>query len=83
MRLTDEAVEEWRAHPVTEAILSALDRYLLDQEFQCKDAAWEGHPWPDEKRQAVRLVLSMWWDVKDETASGINRMLGIDDGETE
>jgi uncharacterized phage-associated protein len=81
-KLTDEAVEEWRAHPVTEAVMAALDRYLLDQEEQCKAAAWEGNPWSDVRRLAARLVLSMWWDVKEEPASGINRMLGIEDGET-
>ncbi len=83
MKLTDEALEEWRAHPVTETVLRAVDAFLTDMETQCKDAAWSGRPWPDERRQAVRLALTVWWDVKTEPASGLNRMLGIEDGETE
>jgi hypothetical protein len=79
MKLTDEALEDWRAHPVTEAVLEALDRFLLDQEEQCKAAAWEGHPWPDERRQAARLALALWYDAKQEPASTLNRMLGIED----
>lgn len=84
MKLTDGDLAEWRENPVTRAVLGALEAFLTDQERQCKEAAWAGHPWPDERRQAVRLATAMWWDAKEEPASGLNRMLGIqDDGETE
>lgn len=83
MKITDDDLASWRANPVTEAVLAAMENFLTDQETQCKEAAWAGHPWPDERRQAVRLALSMWWDAKTEPASGLNRMLGIEDGETE
>jgi hypothetical protein len=84
MKLTDDDLAEWRANPVTEHVINSFDAFLLNQEEQCKAAAWAGNPWPDERRQAARLATTLWWDAKQANAKEINEMLGIiDDGETE
>lgn len=83
MRLTDDDLAEWRVNPVTMAVVGALDAFLLAQEAQCKEAAWAGNPWPDERRQAVRLALAMWFDAKDASAEELNRMLNPESGENE
>lgn len=81
MQINDDDLAEWRGNPVTEAVLGALDRFLLAQEEACKAAAWEGRPWPDDRRQAVRLMLAMWWDAKQAPAEELNRMLNPESGE--
>ena len=69
MNLTDDALEEWRAHPATEAVKAALGRSLSLQVEACKEAAWAGSPWPEADRLALHRAQAIVADIFEANAA--------------
>jgi hypothetical protein len=75
--LTDEALEEWRAHPVSEAVKDALTRSITLQIAACKEAAWAGTPWPDAERLALHRVHTLFGDLFEADAADFAAIMEI------
>jgi hypothetical protein len=78
MQLTDEALAEWRAHPVTEYVRAVLGKSLGFQREQCKAAAWAGTPWPEEKRLSLHRVLTLSEDMFEASAADFVTILNLE-----
>jgi alpha-ketoglutarate-dependent taurine dioxygenase len=71
MKLTDDGLAEWRAHPVGEIVFESLATYLNDQIDQCKESAWQGEPWPEARRQALQRGVDLLGHLREATAKDI------------
>ena len=54
-----QQVDEWKQHPVTEAMRVTLTGFLDGQEQAARDAYWQGGPLPDETRIALRMTREL------------------------
>jgi hypothetical protein len=77
MNLTDEALEEWRAHPVSEAVKDALGRSITLQIAACKEAAWAGTPWSDAERLALHRARTLFDDIFEASADDFGAIMEI------
>lgn len=75
MELTDEALAEWRAHPVAAVIRQAFHAYHKRQEEACKRAAWEGSPWPEVDRLSLRREMAAMDDLFEASAADFAAMM--------
>ena len=73
--LSEEALAEWRAHPVSGAIREAFRAYHRRQIDQCKEAAWAGNPWPEADRLALRREIAALEDMFEADAADFVAMM--------
>ena len=77
-RLSDEALAEWRLHPVSQMVLSCLRAQLQAQRASATAAWWEGRPWPEADRLSVlrleALVEDMFEASADDFKAAMERM---------
>jgi hypothetical protein len=58
--VTEDALEEWREHPVTIEIMTALGNYLDARESSAVAAYWGGVPIPEAERVSIRRQMDLW-----------------------
>lgn len=76
--MTEEELEAWRVHPVTEWIGKALRKSLKQREDALKANYWAGTPVPDEQRLAVLLGLVLWEDIFQASSADFHRAMQED-----
>ena len=74
-KLSDEALGEWRAHPVTELIRQSLAMSMALQTSAAEAAYWAGNPWPEPDRIALLRSKAQWEDVFEATAEDFRAMM--------
>jgi hypothetical protein len=58
--MTEDALEEWREHPVTIEIMTALGNYLDARESSATAAYWSGTPVTEAERVSIRRQMDLW-----------------------
>lgn len=58
--------DEWREHPVTEALKAAIKAMLDRQQAAAEQAYWAGKAWPESERLAL-VRLAAWHEDFFET----------------
>jgi hypothetical protein len=71
--MNDEALEEWREHPVTIEIKDALAEYLDWREKSALGAYWHGSPISEEARLAIRGQMDLWGLMFNSNAADFNQ----------
>lgn len=80
MQLTEEALAEWRAHPVTMAVRDSL-KWVLDRHREAAtEAYWSGEPWPEAERLALLREQALWADLFEASADEFGMMKEMMDG---
>jgi hypothetical protein len=75
MKVTDEAIAEWRAHPVSIALRDGLQWWLERQKDAAMEAYWRGEPWPEAERLALLRERALWSDLFESSADEIGKMM--------
>lgn len=66
-----EALAEWRAHPVTEALRDSL-RWQMDRERAAlTQAYWAGQPVSEDRRLAYLRKVEVWEDLFEAPAGDL------------
>jgi len=81
--LSDEALEEWRAHPVSVLVRQALLASLKEQREAASLAYWAGRPWPEQDRLALLRQESLVEDMFEASADDFKAMMDGSDGKHE
>lgn len=73
--MTPEALEEWRASPVTMEIRNSL-RWVLDRKREAAtNAYWDGRPWSEAERLALLREQGLWSDLFEASAEDFGMMM--------
>jgi uncharacterized protein with von Willebrand factor type A (vWA) domain len=83
MKLTDDGLAEWRAHPVSEYVRDALGRSLNKQMEACKEAAWAGPAWSEARRLSLHRAFVILDEMfnPESTAEDFNEIMEIHEDE--
>lgn len=63
MQTPEQEFADWQAHPMTGKVRATVEEFLKAQEMGCKEAAWCGEPWPDARREGLRMAMTMLHSV--------------------
>lgn len=80
-QLSREALEEWRASPALEAVKQAFLAQCRGWEKQCKEAAWQGRPWPEEQRLGLHRATALIEAIFDADVEELQAMMEMEDDE--
>lgn len=68
-----DSLEDWRAHPVTEAILQVLSMAAEANREAAFQSYWEGKPWKDKDVGQAHAQDELINDLKNTTAEEWNQ----------
>lgn len=69
--LSNEQLEEWREHPVTQALRLVLQGQLAAIRDQSLRAYWSGNPIPEADRQSIRRMEGFLEDLFETSSDEI------------
>lgn len=78
MKLQDfsqEDLDEWRAATVGHTMRECLSASLRAQHKQALQAYWEGNPWPEAERLALRRAMVLVEDLFEASADDVKQMM--------
>jgi hypothetical protein len=81
MTIDEDDLAEWRAHPVTSAILAFLDDALTMQKNDATTAYWKGRPWPEDERKALLRHATLVEGLAEASAADFTTMMEMVRGE--
>lgn len=77
--LSKEAVEEWKANPVTVALQSLLGWQIQRRKQALLQAYWRGDEASAGQRQGVAMLEEYHADLFDSTAEDVNAIMEMRD----
>jgi hypothetical protein len=81
MTIDEDALAEWRAHPVTSAVLGVLAGAVEAQRKAATDAYWTGQAWPEDERKALLRYAALVEDLELASADDFTTMMETMRGE--
>lgn len=75
MQLSREAVNEWLAHPVTEALRRCVTAQAEGRKAEALAAYWQGRPLPEADRIARRMIEQFVDEVFAPDVDDLNAIL--------
>lgn len=73
--MTHEALEEWRANPVTMEIRDSLRWVLARKRDAATEAYWQGQPWTEAERLALLREQALFGDLFEASAEDFGMMM--------
>lgn len=78
-KLSEEALAEWREHPVSRLVAECLKRVLDAQKASAEASYWAGSQWSEPERLAYLRKVELWEDLFEADAEDFRNTMEMMD----